>query len=267
MPHPKPAAAAAAPAPAPPPHAAATAAAHGPGRALLRAMLAERNQWPQRSADIDRKLRERFGRRAAVLVLDMCGFSRLTAKRGVIFYLSMIAQMEHVAAPAVANNGGRVFKQEADNLFAVFPQQVNALEAALDIFVAFKAANSVMPDDRDIYGGVGIGYGDLLLIAAPPTPPKTDRSGLAGVEDVFGEEMNAACRLGEDLAKRSEILLTPAAYAALPPGKYEFEPARYGIKGEKIRGHRFVRKLFEGAEELGAEEGAPGKPARRRRRG
>lgn len=265
-PAPPPAAAPASPAKTAPPSHPPGGAAHGPGRMLLRALLSERNQWPERAADIDRKVREHFGRRAAVLVLDMCGFSRLTAKRGVISYLSMIAQMEAAATPAVANNGGRVFKQEADNLFAVFPTPAGALEAALDIAVAFKAANSVLPDERDIYAGVGIGYGDLLLVGKPLPPAAGDEplrpADLSAVEDVFGEEMNGACRLGEDLARRSEILLTPAAQAALPPERYVCEPVRYNIKGERVRAYRFVRKRFgdDGQQVQAGRKQTPGRP-------
>jgi adenylate cyclase len=200
----------------------------GPGRAgltALKALLRERNQSPERAAEIDRRLRETFQRRAAVLVLDMCGFSRLTAKHGIIFYLSMIVQMEDAATPAVLNNNGTVVKQEADNFFALFHHPVDALEAALDVFNAFKAVNSVMPDDRDILGSIGIGYGDMLV---------------AGTEDVYGEEMNAACRLGEDLGQRDEILLTPAAHDALPAGKYTFEPVRYRHGNAEINAFRYV---------------------------
>ena len=173
-----------------------------PGRALLREMLRERNQAPQRAAEIDRQILATFQRRLAVLVLDMCGFSRLTSKHGPLFYLSMIVQMEEAATPAVLNNGGRVIKQEADNFFAVFDAPAAALEAALDVFVAFRAVNSVVPDDRDIAASVAIGYGDLLDVG----------------DDVWGDEMNAACRLGEDLACRDEILLTPAAAAEAQRG-------------------------------------------------
>jgi class 3 adenylate cyclase len=196
----------------------------------LKALLRERNQWPERVSGIDRTIVERFQRRAAVLVLDMCGFSRLTAKHGILFYLSMIVQMEDCARPAVANNGGIAFKQDADNLFALFHTPADAVEAALDIFLAFGAVNSVVPDDRDIRGSIGIGYGDLIL---PETPA-------GAVQDVFGAEMNLASRLGEDLACGSEILLSPAAAAALPPGKYLLESAAYDHQGLEVRCHRFL---------------------------
>lgn len=201
------------------------------GHALLREMLRQRNQSPERVEEIDRAILATFERRLAVLVLDMCGFSRLTTKHGALFYLSMIVQMEEAATPAVLNNGGRVIKQEADNFFAVFDAPTHALEAALDIFVAFRAMNSVVPDDRDITASVGIGFGDLLDTG----------------DDVFGDEMNAACRLGEDLACKEEILLTPAAAEAVRDRKqFEIERIQYnssdgpGLGGGPVVGFRYV---------------------------
>ena len=55
----------------------------------------------------------------------MVGFSRLSQKHGIIHYLAMIARMDLAARPAVEGNGGRVVKQEADNLFAVFETPVD----------------------------------------------------------------------------------------------------------------------------------------------
>ena len=163
----------------------------------------------------------------AVLVLDMCGFSRLTARRGILFYLSMIVQMEDAARPAVANNGGVVVKQEADNLFALFRTPAEALEAALDIFLAFRAVNSVMPDDRDIRGSIGIGYGDLLVVGDDPDGGR--------VEDVFGHEMNLASRLGEDLASGAEILLTPAACGRCRRGSMRWRRCATSTGGRRSR--------------------------------
>ena len=206
------------------------------GRELLKSLLRDRNQSPNRVAEIDRQIVETFQRRVAVLALDLCGFSRLTGRHGILFYLSMIVQMEEAARPAVMNNGGQVVKQEADNFFAVFRTPADALEAALDIFIAFDAVNSVVPDDRDLHASVGIGYGDLLVIA--------EKGGK--IEDVYGAEMNGACRLGEDTARKGEILLTPAAQAALPPNVYLLEPINRQHQGADVQGYQFVRKLTEG---------------------
>lgn len=199
------------------------------GHTLLRRLLALRNQFPEGADEIDDQLRDAFQRNVALLVLDMIGFSRLTVEYGIIHYLAMIHQMEEAARPAVTGNGGVVIKQEADNLYAIFDDPALALESSLDIFRAFDAVNSVVPLDRDIFGGIGIGYGSTLVI---------DES------DIFGSEVNLACKLGEDLAGKSEILLTQSAYAALPPDRYICLPATFSISEMRIDYYRYERSLF-----------------------
>ena len=199
-----------------------------PGRAYLRRLLSERNQYPERAAQIDKEIRRTFERTVAMLMLDMSGFSRLAAKHGIIHYLAMVEQMEGTARPAVRENHGTVIKQEADNLLAMFGNPVDALEAAVDIFRAFDAINTVLPDSRDIYGAIGIGYGETLVV---------------GDEDLYGNEMNLACKLGEDIAVKNQILLTPAAYNALPPGRYEFSVHSTTIGGREIEFFRFEKTL------------------------
>ena len=201
----------------------------GSGSALLRRLLAVRNQFPERADEIDNQLREAFQRNIAVLVLDMVGFSRLTVAYGILHYLAMIHQMEEAARPAVTGNGGVVIKQEADNLYAIFDDPARALESALDIFRAFDAVNSVVPPDRDIFGSIGIGYGATLVIDE---------------RDMFGSEVNIACKLGEDLAGKSEILLTKSAYDALPPDRYVCSPVTFSISEMTVDCYRYERSPF-----------------------
>ena len=199
------------------------------GQKLLRRLLAIRNQFPERKDEIDEQLREAFQRNVAVLVLDMVGFSRLTVEHGIIHYLAMINQMEAAARPAVTGNGGVVIKQEADNLYAIFDDPALALESALDIFRAFDAVNGVVPPGRDIFGSIGIGYGSTLVIDE---------------KDIFGSEVNIACKLGEDVAGKSEILMTSSAYVALPPERYICSAATLSIGGMWIDYYRYERSLF-----------------------
>ena len=49
-------------------------------RRELERLLALRNEHPERLGDIDRQIHEAFAETHAVMVLDMCGFSRLTAR-------------------------------------------------------------------------------------------------------------------------------------------------------------------------------------------
>lgn len=202
-----------------------------PGRDELNRLLSELNQEadPERRAALEATLRSTFECELSILVLDMCGFTRLSREHGIIHYLAMIHQMDQAARPAVQGNNGLVIKQEADNLFAVFDEPARALEAALDIFRAFDAVNSVVPSERDLIASIGIGHGPTLLI---------------GLVDLFGTEVNIASKLGEDLAGPREILLSPAAHAALPPDRYAFEPRTCHIGAVDIVCQRFTDCLF-----------------------
>jgi len=196
--------------------------------AHLRRLLSQRNQYPELAAGIDAEIDRSFRRKLAPLVLDMCGFSRMTAEHGVIHFLAMVRQMEEAACPAIGANGGLVVKQEADNLFAAFAEPCAALESAMDIIRAAEAMNAVLPAERAVQVSIGIGYGDTLLIEG---------------EDMFGHEMNTACKLGEDVAGKMEILLSTAAFAALPQGRYDCEAASTLIGGAAVTYYRFRASL------------------------
>lgn len=71
---------------------------------------------------------------------------------------------------------------------------------------------------------IGIGYGPILLAA----------------EDFFGDEVNQASKLGEDIAGHGEVLLTGAARKALRGGSYKFRPFNMKISGVSLRASRLV---------------------------
>jgi len=170
--------------------------ARRPDTAELEALLAARNEHPESLAEIDGEIWRRFGRTRAVLVLDMCGFSRLTMRYGITHFLAMIRRLQTIVRPVIAAGGGRVIKTEADNVFATFDDVPPALATARAIQRSLDAANVFLPEDWDLHASIGIGYGPLLLI---------------GDQDLFGSEMNLASKLGEDVAGRGEILLSEAA--------------------------------------------------------
>ncbi len=59
------------------------------GRRQFYQLLQERNEHPERSPEIDRRIQEQFTATHAIFVLDMAGFSRSTMKYGVIHFLAM----------------------------------------------------------------------------------------------------------------------------------------------------------------------------------
>ena len=150
---------------------------------------------------VEESLWNDFGAEFAVFVLDMSGFSMLTRKYGIVHYLSMVRRMQLTTEPIVKSYGGRMLKYEADNCFAVFPEPLAAVNAAIAMQHAFKAANLLTSDDLDIHISCGIDYGKLLII---------------GHEDCFGDPVNRASKMGEDVAAAGEILITAEAMQMIP---------------------------------------------------
>jgi adenylate cyclase len=181
----------------------------------LTRLLQERNEHPERMAELDEKIRETFAETHAIMVLDMSGFSRLTIKYGIIHFLAMIHRMEAIVRPVVEEYGGRVVKLDADDVFAVFPDVGKAVNGSVDILKRMDAVNTGLPEEFDLYASMGIGYGEVLNLE----------------DDMFGEQMNLASKLGEDLAERGEILLTEAAYKQLEDKSREFEEIEMSISG------------------------------------
>ena len=150
---------------------------------------------------IEESLWKDYGAEFAVFVLDMSGFSMLTRKYGIVHYLSMVRRMQLTTEPIVKSYGGRMLKYEADNCFAVFPEPLAAVNAAIAMQYAFRAANLLTADDLDIHISCGIDYGKLLII---------------GDEDCFGDPVNRASKMGEDVAAAGEILVTQEAMQRIP---------------------------------------------------
>lgn len=151
--------------------------------------------------EIEAQLWDHYGAERAVFVLDMSGFSLLTRKYGIIHYLSMVRRMQLTTEPIVKSYGGIMIKYEADNCFAVFPTPLAAVNAAIAMQHAFVASNLVTSDDLDIHISCGIDYGKILVV---------------GNRDCFGDPVNRASKIGEDLAAAGEILITKEAMDMVP---------------------------------------------------
>src|SRR5262249_28293286 len=118
-----------------------------------------------------------------------------------------------------------LLRPDADDLFALFPDAAAALGCAVEIQEHVRVANEVLPTAEELYVAIGVGYGSVLLI---------------GPDDVYGDEMNLACKLGEDVAERGEVLATQAARAALGDGRGTFEEPNLSVSGLDLPAHRLV---------------------------
>ena len=145
---------------------------------------------------IEAEMWKDYGTERVVFVLDMSGFSLLTRKYGIIHYLSMVRRMQLTSEPIIKTYGGSLLKFEADNCFAVFPDTLSAIHAAIALQFAFDASNLLTTEDFDVHISCGIDYGKILIIEN---------------EDCYGDAVNRACKLGEDVAAAGEILVTQDA--------------------------------------------------------
>ncbi len=149
-----------------------------------------------RAEGIRRRIWEKFGTEGTVFISDMASFSSTSRKVGVCHFLKMIHRARSIIAPIIESNRGTLLKCDADNCYAFFPNPDDAIKASFEINAALFAANDAFGIGEQIYLSVGIDYGRVLLI---------------GDLDFFGDPVNTASKLGEDLAVREEVLVTQRA--------------------------------------------------------
>src|SRR3954452_1781315 len=113
----------------------------GCGRAELSKLLNEYNEYPERRNEIIATIEKDFGQTVAILIMDSCGFSRTVHAHGIIHYLSLLERLWRLVRPLVEQHGGRSLREDADDLFAVFPDVQSALACAKAINDYVEIAN------------------------------------------------------------------------------------------------------------------------------
>ena len=153
----------------------------------------------------------------AIVFTDTDDFTKLVARRGILHFLMLFDRAVQAVTPAVVRHVGDVVKVEGDSLLLRFADVASACRAVRGMEAALTRLRRGRPKDEFLAFSYGIGFGDVLDLE----------------HDVFGLEVNIASKLGEDMAKRGQVLLTPAAAAALPEALLR-----------RVRPHRLV--TFEG---------------------
>ncbi len=168
-----------------------------------------------------------LGGRGAVLITDMSRFSRITRELGIVHYLAMIRCMQRTVSPLVESREGMVVKLMADNCFSLFTDVPQALEAAMAMVGAVGAVSTSRPEDPPLEVCSGLDWGRLLLVCSEDE----DRR----VCDYFGDPVNVASKLGEDLAGPGEVLITGRAMERVPADAVpKCRERRFRISGLEI---------------------------------
>lgn len=145
---------------------------------------------------IRKSIWDRFGTSGATFISDMANFSSTSRSLGICHFLKLIHRAREVVGPVVRDNNGVLLKCDADNCYAYFEDAGNALQASFDVNAELFRRNQTRELDEQICLSVGIDFGDLLLV---------------GDSDFFGDPVNTASKLGEDLAIKGETLVTERA--------------------------------------------------------
>jgi class 3 adenylate cyclase len=166
----------------------------------LRAYLRRRSRAPRASRKVlDRKALARLSARRAIVFTDTADFTVRTARDGILHFLMLFERLLPEARRSVARSRGEIVKLEADSFLLRFDDVSSACRGVLALERALARLNRGRPRNERLRFSYGIGFGDVVDLE----------------HDVFGLEVNLASRLGEDMARPGEALLTPAAAAAL----------------------------------------------------
>ena len=168
---------------------------HGASEDRLQKLIAARIEAAADRDAIDQRIWDLFGEEWCIMATDLAGFSRNVAEFGIIHFLQTIYESERILIPVIEQHDGILLKVEGDSLFVIFRNVQKAIRAAIEMQRTTVRYNAARVPQEHVLLCVGLGFGRVLRI---------------GDADVFGAEVNAASKLGEDIARAHEILVTKA---------------------------------------------------------
>ncbi|HDS09837.1 MAG TPA: adenylate/guanylate cyclase domain-containing protein [Firmicutes bacterium] len=154
---------------------------------------------PDRFHEIEEEVWKKFGVNKVVLICDSTGFTQKTRDFGILHFLYSYHKVLSIVEPVVKKNRGKVIKTDADNLILVFDDIKDSANCSIEIQKKINSFRIDLPK-KDQFGlCMGIATGKVLCFN----------------NDVFGDAVNVAYKLGEDLAKDGEILVEEQIYEYL----------------------------------------------------
>ena len=159
----------------------------------LELLIKQRLEKESDKENIDKRIWDLFGETWSIMFTDLAGFSREVERFGIIHFLQIIYESKRLFLPIIDKYDGILIKMDGDSMLVIFRNPFKALRCALEMQKEVDLYNKNKVDEEKILLCVGLGYGDILKI---------------GDVDIFGAEVNASSKLGEDIAKQGEILCT-----------------------------------------------------------
>lgn len=144
---------------------------------------------------------KKYHQEHAILALDMTGYTTSTIQHGELHGFMRIMDAQRVVIPVLQEFGAQLIRCFADDIVALFHEPNAAIDAAFEVhhrISLFNASPIASYDPTQCCAGIG--YGQIYAI---------------GPNLAQGDEMNQAAKLGEDIARANETLITERTYAAM----------------------------------------------------
>jgi len=143
----------------------------------------------------------KYQRQMTVLVIDMTGLTASAMEIGELQSLLRILDAQKVCLPVLKDFSAGLIRCFADDIVAVFDDPNNAIDAAFETHRRIRLFRHSAQASKDpTQCSIGIGHGNVFAIG-----PNLSQ----------GDEMNRASKLGEDIARANETLITELAFDAL----------------------------------------------------
>ena len=144
---------------------------------------------------MDQMLQKKFRLKMAILVSDICGFTKFTEKRGDIASRLWVQQHHDIVLPIIKEHEGKILSITGDGVLASFPTTLSAVQGSMNIQKALSEYNKYTDPDNEIHISMGINSGEILLDG----------------DYVAGDVVNIASRI-ESKAEADQILISKNAY-------------------------------------------------------
>jgi len=130
-------------------------------------------------------------RLAAIVSLDVAGYSRLMGLDDSGTLTALKAHRRELIDPKIAEHDGRIVKTTGDGLLLEFSSVVDAVRCAVDVQRGMAERNAGIAPDKRLEFRIGINVGDIIIDG----------------DDIFGDGVNVAARL-EGLAEPGGICVS-----------------------------------------------------------
>jgi adenylate cyclase len=152
----------------------------------------------QKGTMTEKEFDKKYSSKAAILCLDMTGFTSSTLKHSPLYSFYRILNVQKICLPVFKQFNAHIIHAFADNFTVIFHNPGNALDAACEVHRRIHHFYSTKGKPGELAQCcIGAGYGKVYTI---------------GHDKAMGDEMNRASKLGEDIAKGSETLITENVY-------------------------------------------------------